>query len=73
MEVTALARACGKSSVHHLEPEDLAALTVEAAAMARVPLAGTNYIPGHTEERALAEIRALLEKNVLDNGGGRNG
>jgi glutamate synthase domain-containing protein 2 len=46
MEVTALARACGKSSVHHLEPEDLAALTVEAAAMARVPLAGTSWIPG---------------------------
>ncbi|HEY1829374.1 MAG TPA: FMN-binding glutamate synthase family protein [Acidimicrobiales bacterium] len=47
MEVTALARACGKSSVHHLEPEDLAALTVEAAAMARVPLAGTDWIPGY--------------------------
>jgi glutamate synthase domain-containing protein 2 len=46
MEVTALARACGKSSVHHLEPEDLAALTVEAAAMARVPLAGTSWVPG---------------------------
>ena len=46
MEVTALARACGKSAVHHLEPEDLVALTVEAAAMARVPLAGTNWIPG---------------------------
>jgi len=46
MEVTALARACGKSSVHHLEPEDLAALTVEAAAMAKVPLAGTSWIPG---------------------------
>jgi glutamate synthase domain-containing protein 2 len=46
MEVTALARACGKSDVHHLEPEDLVALTVEAAAMARVPLAGTNWIPG---------------------------
>ncbi len=46
MEVTALARACGKSAVHHLEPEDLAALTVEAAAMARVPLAGTGWIPG---------------------------
>jgi glutamate synthase domain-containing protein 2 len=46
MEVTALARACGKSSVHHLEPEDLAALSVEAAAMARVPLAGTSWIPG---------------------------
>ena len=46
MELTALARACGKSDVHHLEPEDLVALTVEAAAMARVPLAGTNWIPG---------------------------
>lgn len=46
MEVTALARACGKSDVHHLEPEDLVAITVEAAAMARVPLAGTDWIPG---------------------------
>ncbi|MEC9008004.1 MAG: FMN-binding glutamate synthase family protein [Planctomycetota bacterium] len=46
MEVTTLARACGKSDVHHLEREDLAALTVEAAAMARVPLAGTSWIPG---------------------------
>ncbi len=46
MELTALARACGKSDVHHLEPEDLVALTIEAAAMARVPLAGTNWIPG---------------------------
>src|SRR5207247_2428107 len=42
----ALARACGKSHVHNLEPEDLVALTVEAAAMARVPLAGTDWIPG---------------------------
>ena len=39
-------RACGKSHVHNLEPEDLVALTVEAAAMARVPLAGTSWIPG---------------------------
>jgi methylamine---glutamate N-methyltransferase subunit C len=46
MEVTALARACGKSDVHHLEPEDLVALTVESAAMAQVPLAGTDWIPG---------------------------
>ena len=65
-----LARACGKTNIHSLEPEDLCALTVEAAAMARVPLAGTNYIPGQTEERALAEIRALLEKNA---GGGASG
>ncbi|MBB1160374.1 FMN-binding glutamate synthase family protein [Aquariibacter albus] len=46
MELTTLARACGKQDVHHLEPEDLVALTVEAAAMARVPLAGTRWIPG---------------------------
>ena len=46
MECQILARACGKSHVHNLEPEDLAALTVEAAAMARVPLAGTDWIPG---------------------------
>lgn len=46
MELATLARACGKSDVHHLEREDLAALTVEAAAMAGVPLAGTDWIPG---------------------------
>ena len=49
LETQTLARACGKSHVHNLEPEDLVALTVEAAAMARVPLAGTSWIPGaHT-------------------------
>jgi glutamate synthase domain-containing protein 2 len=46
MELTTLARACGKSDVHNLEPEDLVALTIEAAAMARVPLAGTDWVPG---------------------------
>jgi glutamate synthase domain-containing protein 2 len=46
METQIIARACGKSHVHNLEPEDLAALTLEAAAMARIPLAGTNWIPG---------------------------
>jgi methylamine---glutamate N-methyltransferase subunit C len=46
MELTTIARACGKQNVHHLEREDLVALTVEAAAMARLPLAGTNWIPG---------------------------
>jgi methylamine---glutamate N-methyltransferase subunit C len=48
MELTTVARACGKSNVHHLEREDLVALTIEAAAMARVPLAGTSWIPGVT-------------------------
>ncbi|MGB6538489.1 MAG: FMN-binding glutamate synthase family protein [Xanthobacteraceae bacterium] len=48
LEAQTIARACGKSHVHNLEPEDLVALTVEAAAMARVPLAGTDWIPGLT-------------------------
>jgi glutamate synthase domain-containing protein 2 len=46
LECQTIARACGKSHVHNLEPEDLMALTVESAAMAGVPLAGTNWIPG---------------------------
>jgi glutamate synthase domain-containing protein 2 len=46
LELQTMARACGKSHVLNLEPEDLAALTVEAAAMAQVPLAGTDWIPG---------------------------
>jgi len=51
LETQTLARACGKSHVHNLEPEDLAALTVEAAAMAKVPLAGTSWIPGADGQR----------------------
>lgn len=54
MEVATLARACGKSNVHHLEREDLVALTVEAAAMAKLPLAGTNWIPGVTDQPGAA-------------------
>lgn len=46
LEAQTLARACGKSHLLNLEPEDLVALTPEAAAMARVPVAGTNWIPG---------------------------
>ncbi|PUA17758.1 FMN-binding glutamate synthase family protein [Glaciimonas sp. PCH181] len=49
MELTTIARACGKQNVHHLEREDLVALTIEAAAMARVPLAGTDWIPGYSK------------------------
>ena len=32
--------------------------------MARVPLAGTNYIPGVTEERTLAKIERMLEQHL---------
>ncbi|HGA2320567.1 TPA: FMN-binding glutamate synthase family protein [Pseudomonas putida] len=46
LEAQTMARACGKSHLHNLDPEDLVALTVEAAAMARVPLAGTAWVPG---------------------------
>jgi glutamate synthase domain-containing protein 2 len=46
MEAQAIARACGKSHLHNLEPEDLVALTMEAAAMTRIPLAGTDWYPG---------------------------
>jgi glutamate synthase domain-containing protein 2 len=48
MEMTLLAKACGKRDVHNLEPEDLRALTVEAAAMTGVPLAGTDWVPGRS-------------------------
>nr|WP_247642849.1 FMN-binding glutamate synthase family protein [Roseibium sp. TrichSKD4] len=46
LEAQTIARACGHNHLHNLEPEDLCALTMEAAAMARVPLAGTDWWPG---------------------------
>lgn len=42
MEATLLAKACGKSSVHNLEPEDLRALTLEASAFTGVSLIGAD-------------------------------
>jgi glutamate synthase domain-containing protein 2 len=44
LEIQMLARACGKSDVHHLEPEDMAALTAEASAICGIPLAGTRRV-----------------------------
>lgn len=46
LEAQTIARACGHNHLHNLEPEDLCALTMEAAAMAKVPLAGTEWYPG---------------------------
>ncbi|MGA7270996.1 MAG: FMN-binding glutamate synthase family protein [Acidimicrobiia bacterium] len=40
MEVTLLAKACGKSSVHNLEVEDLRSLSIEASAFTGVKMAG---------------------------------
>ncbi len=46
LEAQTLARANGKSHLRNLEPEDLAALTVEGASMSQEPLAGSNWVPG---------------------------
>lgn len=46
LEAQTIARACGHNHLHNLEPEDLCALTMEAAAMAQIPLAGTDWYPG---------------------------
>jgi hypothetical protein len=46
LEMQMLARACGKSDVHHLEPEDMAALSMEASAICGIPLAGTRRVFG---------------------------
>ena len=48
LEAQTIARACGKNHILNLEPEDLCALTIEAAAMAEIPQSGTNWIPGKT-------------------------
>ena len=50
LEAQTIARACGKNDLRNLEPEDLCALTIEAAAMAGVPLAGTAWVPGAAGE-----------------------
>jgi glutamate synthase domain-containing protein 2 len=54
-EIQILARACGKSDVHDLEPEDLRALTLEASMITNVPLVGTRRAfgggPGWKETR----------------------
>jgi glutamate synthase domain-containing protein 2 len=49
IECQMMARACGKTNVHSLEPEDLAALTVEASALAMVPLAGSQHTVGRPD------------------------
>jgi glutamate synthase domain-containing protein 2 len=46
LEIQMLARACGKSDIHHLEPEDMAALSAEASAICGIPLAGTREVFG---------------------------
>jgi hypothetical protein len=59
LECQMLARGCGKTDIHNLEPEDLAALTIESAAMTGLPLAGTNWVPG--QEPTLQKVLEKLE------------
>ena len=44
MELALITRSLGKGDVRSLEPEDLVALTMEASAMAQIPLAGSNKV-----------------------------
>ena len=44
MEITLLAKACGKSSVHNLEVEDLRALSLEASTFTGARLAGMDRL-----------------------------
>jgi len=46
LEVQLIARACGKSNIHDLEPTDLRALTLESSFITGVPMAGTNKVFG---------------------------
>jgi methylamine---glutamate N-methyltransferase subunit C len=59
MEMQMMARACGKSDVHHLEPEDMRALTIEASMITGIPLAGTDWVltPDAIAERVAKAIR----------------
>ena len=44
MEISMLAKACGKSTVHNLEVEDLRALSLEASALTGVKMAGIDRV-----------------------------
>jgi glutamate synthase domain-containing protein 2 len=46
LEVQMIARACGKANIHDLDPDDMRALTIEAAAITGIPLVGTHWVPG---------------------------
>ncbi len=59
MELQMMARACGKADVHHLEAEDMRALTLEASMITGIPLAGTDWVlsPDAIAERVAAALR----------------
>jgi methylamine---glutamate N-methyltransferase subunit C len=62
MEMQMMARACGKSDVHHLEAEDMRALTLEASLITGIPLAGTDFTL-RPEDIAAAVATRLADAN----------
>jgi hypothetical protein len=66
LEAQTIARACGHNHLHHLEPEDLCALTMEAAAMAQVPLAGRTGIRASREQDT--EDTTAITRTLFDPG-----
>ena len=71
MEMQIFARACGKSDVHHLEPEDLRALTLEASLITGIPLAGMDsaLTADAIADRVVKQLDARSRKHP--NGKGR--
>lgn len=47
-EMKLIARVCGKTDVHNLEPEDLRALTMEISAITGIPLVGSDHVVGNS-------------------------
>jgi glutamate synthase domain-containing protein 2 len=73
MEIQMLARACGKSDVHDLEPEDMRALTLEASYITGIPVVGTNMAFGRPDlypahDSPVYEVRGKSNGNGKSNG-----
>jgi glutamate synthase domain-containing protein 2 len=58
MEMQMIARACGHNDVHHLEPEDMRALTLESSMITGIPLAGTDFVL--TPDAIAARVAAIV-------------
>jgi methylamine---glutamate N-methyltransferase subunit C len=58
MEMQMIARACGHNDVHHLEPEDMRALTLESSMITGIPLAGTDFVL--TPDAIAARVAAMV-------------
>ncbi len=69
MEMQMFARACGKSDVHHLEAEDMRALTFEASMITGIPLAGTET--ALTPETIAAEVVKALDHRARKHPNGK--